>query len=160
MKTITLSGKKIYVDDEDAYLLNEYNWHISQSMSRFYLRSIYKVDNKKKSIFFQHLIIGQPPKGKRLFFKDGNSLNLQKENLEFITNSEFSHRTHNDNRNCQRSKNKFRGVVVQYISRIKINGKIVVLGCFKSEKQAAEAYNQKALEVYGKAARLNKISEL
>lgn len=56
--------------------------------------------------------------------------------------------------------NRYRGVTQlkgRYIARITFNRKIYNLGSFKSEKEAASAYNKKAMELYGDNAILNKV---
>jgi hypothetical protein len=45
-----------------------------------------------------------------------------------------------------------------WVSRIKVNGKTISLGSYKSEKEAAIAYNTKAFELYGDLVTLNKIN--
>lgn len=47
----------------------------------------------------------------------------------------------------------------RWLSRIRHNFKDVVIGWYKSEIEAAKAYNKKATEIYGNEAKLNRIPE-
>lgn len=162
MKKITLTQDKYaFVDEEDYDLVKNYAWTASSSRNvRYYARAFIKSEDREKktiSLFLQHLIMGIPPTGKRLFFKDGDPLNCQKSNLEFVTYGQASHSHSQKNRNCKNAKDNFRGVTVSYIARIGYNNKSIVLGTFDSELKAALAYNQKAIELFGEKAVLNLI---
>lgn len=162
MKKLTLTHNKYaYVDEEDYDLVKNYAWTASLSRKiRHYARTFIKSEEGEKkttSLFLQHLIVGTPPLGKRLFFKDGDPLNCQKSNLEFVTFGQASHSYYQKNKHCKNAKENFRGVTVSYIARIGYNNKSIILGTFDSELNAALAYNQKALELFGEKAVLNAI---
>lgn len=67
--------------------------------------------------------------------------------------------------NTRKRKNtssKYKGVDFDktsgtYRSRIKLNGKEIYLGRFRNEKKAALAYNEKAVKLFKKFAKLNVI---
>lgn len=159
MKKIELSHNLFaVVDDEDFDSVNNYHWKASPSTNKYYARTFLKDINTKKkrtSLLLQHLVVGKAPKGKRIFFKDGNPLNCQKCNIEFISNSEASHRYYKKTKTNKNATETFRGVIVQFIARIKYKNKIITLGNFTNEKDAANAYNIKARELYGERAVLN-----
>jgi hypothetical protein len=160
MKIISLTqGKSVLIDDEDYDKVKHLQWHASKSGHRFYARAFMyaKSENKttKTSLVLQHLIVGKAPEGQRLFFKDGDALNCQKSNLTFVSRSVASHSYYKKVKNNINAKEPFKGVVVQYTARIKIKNKIILLGCFTNEKDAAKAYNDKAIELYGERAKLN-----
>ena len=50
-----------------------------------------------------------------------------------------------------KSRGKFQASIIK-------EGKRYHLGCYKTEEEAAEAYNKKAIELYGEYANLNIIS--
>jgi hypothetical protein len=160
MKIIILTHDKVaYVDDEDYDKVQNYKWVASPSReSRFYARVFLKSGFiPRPSILLQHLIVGKAPKGHRIFFKDNNPLNCQKENIEFIS---FAQAGHNYYKKCKSNKNtkeNFKGVSVLFIAKIKHNGKPIMLGNFNSEREAAQAYNAKAVELFGDKAVLNKV---
>jgi len=162
MKKIPLTlNKYAQIDEEDYHLVKNYAWTASSSRNvRYYARTFIKSDDgtkKNTSLFLQHLIVGAPPAGMRLFFKDGNPLNCQKSNLEFVTFGQASHSHYQKNKLCRNAKENFRGVAVSYTARIGYNNKSIVLGTFDSELEAALAYNQKAKELFGEKAVLNPV---
>ena len=161
MKKIPLS-KNLFalVDDEDYDLVKSYPWHAGQSHDRCYARAFIKNENnaqKRKSVFMQHLIFGRSPAGKRLSFKDNNSLNCQKSNLEFISRSQAAHNYYKKASPNKNNTEKFKGVSVVFSAFIKFQNKTYRLGSFSNEYEAAQAYNLKAIEFYGDRAKINNI---
>jgi hypothetical protein len=148
MKLITLTrGLCAKVDDEDFDELQKYKWYAVKCAKKYYAR---RTEGGKKIYMHRHLA-GYPP---RLFVdhKDGDSLNNQKENL----------------RNCNQSENmanrsgydeaKYKGVYVEntkYRVRIGYQGKLLNVGLFETEIQAALAYDRKAEELFGDFAETN-----
>lgn len=161
MKEITLSNNKfVVIDDEDYDLVKNYRWFACKCSKKYYARTYYIQDENlgdRKSLLIQHLIVGKPPKGKRLSFKDGNSLNCQRNNLEFITRSEAAHNYYKKVNYNKNTTEKFKGVIVLYSARIKFQNKIINLGNFSNELEAAKAYNNKAIELYGQRAKVNNV---
>ncbi|MFN3851950.1 MAG: hypothetical protein ACK4NY_21110 [Spirosomataceae bacterium] len=156
MKEIELkSNIVVFIDDEDYDKVKDYCWSVSKSGNFQYARAFYKIGNKQKSVLLQHLIVGKPPKGQRILFKDKNALNCQKENIEFVSCGQAAHHYYKKHKNSKNAQERFRGVIVQYVARIKFNNKILVLGSFENERDAAQAYNKKALELYGDKAVIN-----
>lgn len=155
MKKIELkTDVYVYVDDEYFEEVNKYDWKASLCHKRYYARTFLSTANKSRkiSVFLQHLIVGKAPKGMRLCFKDGNTLNCQKDNLAFLSASLVGHKCYKP-----AELNKFRGVSARYEARIRVKNKSLVIGFFKSEIEAAMAYNHKALELFGDQAVLNNI---
>lgn len=162
MKKIALTHNKYaFIDEEDYDLVKNYVWVASLSRKiRYYARTFVKLeigDKKTSCLHLQHVIVGTPPTGKRLFFKDGDPLNCQKSNLEFVTYGQASHSYYHKDKHCKNAKENFRGVTVSYTARIGYNNKSLILGTFDSELNAALAYNRKALELFGEKAVLNTI---
>lgn len=80
-----------------------------------------------------------------------------KDNCRWATLSQQAHNTKIDTSN---STNKYRGVswhkeTQWWRSRIGFEGKVLSLGCYKNEVDAAKAYDKKAKELHGEFARLN-----
>ncbi|MBC7410485.1 MAG: hypothetical protein H7339_19040 [Arcicella sp.] len=160
MKKIPLTHDKYaLIDEEDYDLIKNFIWtaRISRK-TRYYARTLIKsesADKKNYSMFLHHLIVGTSPFGKRIFFKDGDALNCQKSNLEFVTFGQAAHSYYNKTKLCKNAKENFRGVTVRYTARIGFNNKMIIIGTFDSELDAALAYNQKAKELFGEKAVLN-----
>ena len=88
---------------------------------------------------------------------DRNPLNNHRINLRICTKAQ-------NQQNCKGrgGTSKYKGVCWEkrrkkWRATIKNNGKQVHIGEFCDEKEAAKAYNKKALEFFGEFSRLNKI---
>ena len=90
--------------------------------------------------------------------KNNNRSDNRIENLQLATHAE-------NTRKCIMRKNNtsgFKGVtysksIRKWISQIRINGKSKTLGSFDNPEDAADAYDKKAVEIFGKYAITNKI---
>ncbi len=97
-----------------------------------------------------------------------------KEIIDHINHNKIDNRLHNlrisssilnghNKTKQQNTSSKYIGVCLnkqigKFQAQIIKEGKRYYLGCFKTEKEAAQAYNNKAIELYGKFANLNIIS--
>lgn len=145
----------VFIDHDDQNLFFTYKWKITVTKSNYIICCTQIVDKKtkKRKTVWLHQIIKPNTNTKfRVFFKDGNRLNCRKDNIEYISNSFFSHRFSKKN-----SSKGYKGVTQIFLSRIKHNKKLHIIGQFKNSKEAAKAYNEKAIELYGSKAKLNNI---
>ena len=107
-----------------------------------------------------HRDIMKTPKGLEVDHKDYNGLNNQRFNL----------------RNCTHRQNQINKIVISLApyrgvswvlkrkkwkikARIKVNGRNIHLGYFKTEEAAALAYNEAAIKYFGEFAVLNIIKK-
>ena len=157
MKTINLSqGQSALVDDEDYEYLNQWKWCASNTPCGFYaLRKTLGPHKFCKNVMMHRAILN-PPKNMQIDHIDHNGLNNQKSNLRICNAIQNA-----ANRNCKRG-NRYHGVRIEhrtygtYIkANIKMNGKLIHLGMFKTEESAARAYDTAAREYYGEFAHLN-----
>jgi len=156
MKKIALSGKYgngkfTMVDDEDAARLEEMGVSLSLT-SRGYVQFYH---NGKTWGLHRFLI--QPQKGLVVDHIDRNKLNNCKANLRNCTRSENL-----ANLAPYRGKSRFKGVSFSKTSKkwqayIGHKGKLLHLGYFEKETDAALAYNEKAKELFGQYAFLNDV---
>lgn len=118
---------------------------------------------KCQTVYLHKLIaekfIEKPESTKRLYvrFNNGNPLDCRMENIEWTTLA-------NVIRNTDKTKNKFgyRGVVQdrdKFRAIIYYNRKPIRLGIFDTIEEAAEAYNNKSLELFGHTRSLNEIKK-
>ncbi|TNF28127.1 MAG: Pathogenesis-related transcriptional factor and ERF protein [Bacteroidetes bacterium] len=101
--------------------------------------------------------IKKPKSDKKLFvrFKDGDVLNCQLENLEWVTMNTLRREMTNF-----KSKTGYRGVTKEksrYRAVIYHDRKAYNLGFFDTAEEAAKAYNKKSIELFGKTGSLNKV---
>lgn len=139
------------IDNDDFDKIKQFEWKINKGGHAVaYCRSL------KKRVFM-HRIINRTPYGMDTDHINQNPLDNRKCNLRTATRSE----------NVQ-NKNKFikghsvyKGVTKDkksWIARIGYNNKKLYIGRYKTEKDAAIAYNQKALALFGCNAYINNIA--
>jgi hypothetical protein len=95
---------------------------------------------------------------------DGDKLNNQRENLVTMTRSE----TNATARKRSGASSRFKGVSKDtsitgsraWIAKIYIKGEQVFLGYFRTQIEAAQAYNEAAKKEYGSLAKLNEIKTI
>lgn len=163
MKVILIKSPKhgdheCLVDDSDFDYLNQFKWYIFKSRHFVYaIRMDYNRETKKSKIIFMHReIMGLLDSKKRSVFvdhEDHNTLNNQRYNLRNSSNAQ------NQMNKIPRGKSKYLGVWYNrgsIVSKIRINKKQVTVGQgFKTEEDAARAYDEMAKKHHGEFANLN-----
>jgi len=87
---------------------------------------------------------------------NGNILDCRLANLRVCTTQQnLRNRSTTNNR-------KYKGTnyvkkINKWAARIMIDRKMIYLGCYKTEKKAAQAYNKAALKYFGRFAKLNNV---
>lgn len=145
------NGSYVLIDEDMFDVLSKYNWNERKS-SKDHTSYASTRDNVK----MHRLIMGLKVGDKRLVDHiNHNGLDNRRCNLRVCTNAE-------NTRNARPSKNatsKYKGVSVSkcntYVSRIRVDGKLIQLGTFKSELEAAEKYDVAAKKYFGEFAYLN-----
>ena len=152
---------KILYDDEDHDLISKYNWYILSAKrvipneNQYYAAgSIRDKQGKWTTIQMHRLLMGEQ-EGKVIDHINGNGLDNRRCNLRFATYSQnFA------NSRSRHGSSKYKGVTLRKTSgswqaAIQVNKKSYYLGNFRSEIEAAKAYDKEALRVWGEYARLN-----
>lgn len=153
MKEIPLTqGMYALVDDEDYALLSMFHWCVSVARNG----RNYAVRGSGKTRVFMHRFVMQTPDDQIVDHLDHNGLNNQKTNLVNCTQSENVHRG--------KTYSKYKGVYWDktykfYCAQISYKGRRKFIGYYKTENEAAKAYNKVALRIYGKSAYQNVINE-
>ena len=104
-----------------------------------------------------HRVILKAKKGQYVDHGDDNGLNNQRNNIRICTNSQNLQKAR---KKKGKASSKYKGVhfvemTKKWKATITTNYKFYYLGCFKTEKEAAIAYNKAAKKYYKDFARLN-----
>lgn len=108
-----------------------------------------------------HRFLMSAPEGVMVDHRNGDKLDNRRENLRLCSNSQ-----NQANRRVTTGKSKFKGVVWQrrkigngfWKAQITVNKKVMYLGAFKTDLDAAKAYNEAALLNFGDFAHLNDLA--
>lgn len=153
-------GKVAIVDDIDADL-SGYKWFYLPSANGGYATRARYSQGKASYVHMHRVIlerkIGRPlNKGEQTDHRNLDGLDNQRSNLRPSTPTQNG-RNKSPYRN---STSRFKGVGPidkRWRARIKVDGKLIHLGVFGSEVEAAQAYNAAALLHFGEFANLNPI---
>ena len=171
-------GYEVEIDQDDYELIQTVGkWYTSNTKTMYAEKRLtenqlniineYLITNNRnpisKKTLMMHRLIMNANSDQIIDHIDGNGLNNKKENLRFVTKSENSQ----NKKRKSTSSSKYKGVYYAateknnlkkpwraYIKDSKSNKKIT-LGHFLTEEEAAKAYDQKAIELFGEFARLN-----
>lgn len=163
MKKIKLTqGQFAIVDNEDFERVNQFKWCASWSkttLSFYAMRTILKSDGKRITRLM-HRYIMNVHQGMETDHKNHNTLDNRKSNLRICTKQQ----NRANRKNHQKTSSKYKGVYwckdrKKWGAQIKLNKKEINLGRFKFEIDAVKAYNEKAKELFGEFAYLNKIKK-
>lgn len=152
MKEIVLyNGEVALVDDDKVELVSHYSWWLDKDGYALTL-----VEGKQT--LMHHLVYG---KKVMLDHKNGNKLDNTANNLRPCNKSTNAM---NQKKWSKPTSSRYKGVSLfkrtgKYAAYIKKDGKRTHLGYFLTEKEAALAYNNKAKELFGEFAKLNKVGE-
>lgn len=165
MKKIPLSGKLgigkfTIVDDNDFEKYSKRKWHWGKEG---YAASYNPKFGDGRRVEMLHRLIMNLKKGELGDHKDGNRLNNRRNNLRKCTKQQNGM----NRRKSIGKSSKYKGVCYTisvykgkpyppfWRSVIMLNNKYISLGNFKTEIEAAKAYDKKAKELFGVFAKLN-----
>lgn len=154
MKTIPLTqGKFVIVDDADYEKVRGLKWHASKMGKGFYVCRNVCIGGKQAKIRLHRVITNCPP-GLEVNHINGDGLDNRRENLQTCTpqQQQFAFR-----RKKKGASSEYRGVSwhkpgKRWCANIRYNDKLIYLGLFDVEADAARTYDAKAIELFGEFA--------
>ena len=159
MKEIHLpNGLITIVDDDDYDYLSLKKWN-SDHLN--YVRRIERINGKRKAVFM-HRIINNTPDGFQTDHINNNPLDNRKENLRTVTGNQNKYNKSKYKK--RKTDSKYKGVIFdsktqKYVAYIQKNKKRKSIGYYKTEEEAATAYNNYAILLFGEYANLNEVVE-
>jgi hypothetical protein len=158
MKEIKLTkGYVAIIDDDDYESVSQWKWCASENHKKVYALHYFNNSEtgKKEMISMHRFIMGVPGNGLIVDHKNHDTLDNRKENLRICNR-------HENAWNQKIEKSKYKGVSFCYWNKVKpfsahiaINSKLMHLGYFETQEEAARAYDKKAIELFGEFACLN-----
>lgn len=143
------NGKQILIDSDSVELVSPYTWCVTGTG--------YAMSRTKGSATLMHRLLARAVSGEYVDHINGDPLDNRRTNLRVCQKqqNEFNTKIRSDNKSgyrgvCAARRGKFRAYIVK-------DGKQHCLGEFRDPTEAAKAYNQKALELFGEFARLNPV---
>lgn len=148
-------GEEIWVDDEDYPLLSRFPWYRGGRM-KHPMTFLYGKEDTSQTVYMHQLIMGGIVGTDH---RDGNVMNMQKDNLRAATKSQNGANSRKQVRkNGKPCSSKYKGVTFaqgKYRAVIRCEGKTYQLGSYINEEEAGRAYDKKAKELFGEYALIN-----
>lgn len=158
MKTIALTqGQVAIIDAEDYEAISRFKWQAFWNGYTFYaVRNVWV--GRKRTTMYMHRFLLNPPLGFEVDHRDGDGLNNTRANIRLCTKAENQH-----NKQPQSGSSNYKGVCWCtrdriWMAHIKVNRRLLNLGYYHNEEEAALAYNWAATKHFGEFARLNVLS--
>lgn len=148
MKIIyTTTKEKVKVSDNWYDYLCQFTWYYSKEYATRYVKGSSNISMHREIMGFPENVIDHI---------DGDKLNNQIENLRIATisqniaNSKISKNNKCGYKGVYKGNSGWRACIMK-------DGKTIHLGTFKDIEDAVEAYDTKAIELFGEFARTNKL---
>lgn len=160
IKTPTLSPALCLYDDIDDPVVSRFRWHLVCNKPWIKLYAVAYIGGRMT--FMHRLILANACEGFQVDHINGNGLDNRRENLRVCTRFQNMQ----NSSGCRDRKSAYKGVAKIsrwatnkngkiWEARICWDGKQRVIGTYKTELDAAQAYDNKAREVHAQFARLN-----
>lgn len=142
------------IDKEDLKRISNHSWCIQKNGKQGKIYAASRIN--KKLILLHRFILNITDRKVAVDHINGNTLDNRKENLRICS---WSENLRNSNKHKD-SKSLYKGIFYNKLnknwrSRIFKDGKSYEIGSFKTDIEAAQAYDSKAIELFGKFAKLN-----
>lgn len=156
--SLTNTEKVALIDAEDFERVSQYKWYYhTRKRYSVLTEAIFATGaiNNRKVYEIARFILDAKP-GQLVDHKNRNRLHNYKSNLRICTAQQNAfNRAPKSGRRYKGFRRLERKKGVRYSSQIVHNGKQIYLGLFRTIKEAARAYDEKAKELFGEFAWLN-----
>ncbi len=160
VKKISLTqGREVLVDAIDFDRLNQYRWYANRFGATWCARRNACSRGRRITLYMHREILNlESDNQKSVDHKNHNGLDNRRTNLRLCTAS-----MNGMNRQSHKKfSSQFKGVCwhkwrQKWVAKIRKNGKRYYLGYFQLEKEAAQAYNNAARELFGEFKHLNTV---
>ena len=145
-------GKVALVDAEDYEYINQWKWRTRVDGNSLYAMRQVKSMGKTQTVLM-HRVLNKTPKGCHTDHINCNGLDNRKENLRTVTQKQ-----NQQNRASRYGASRYKGVNPKnsrWRARIRVDKKLIHLGYFDSEIDAAKCYDVYATKHFGKYANTN-----
>lgn len=154
---MTGRGKFTLVDELKMEEMEIFKW--SENDNGYVKSQFKKNESGVRKIIYLHRLVSNCQVELEVDHKNRNRQDNRAENLRICTTSQNRGNIAVTSRN---KTSRFKGVCkkpgrTSWLARGRVNGKQKLLGCFKTELEAAQCYNDWAIKAFGEFACLNKI---
>lgn len=152
----------VLISKQDEELFDSRKWFIRSESGYPYI--LYKDGGRKhqKRHYFHRLVLGAK-EGEWVDHKNQNTLDNRRENIRLCTHGQnMMNRGKCIHKRTSQIQTQYRGVYCcegRWRAEIRANKKRYYLGYYKTDKDAAMAYNNAAIKLHGEYARLNLVEE-
>lgn len=160
MREILLTqGKVALVDDQDYEWLSQWKWQAIRGHTGIWYAVRCEGPHSQRQYLLMHRVITDAPEWRKVDHKDHDGLNNQRHNLRTCTCSQNL----GNRRGRKNTASGYKGVMQNgsgWQARIQCNGRRYCLGTFTHAGDAAQAYNEAALRLFGEFAYVNGLTAL
>lgn len=152
---------EVLYDEDDQKLIDQYNWYID---NYGYIVGRKTVNNKLNRVKMHRLVLGVTHTSFDVDHINHLKHDNRKSNLRLVSRSQNNMNT--SKKKGIKPKSKFKGVFLHttigkknWRAGIRVNNKMLWLGLFYNELDAAKAYNEAATKYFGEFAFLNELKD-